>query len=114
MSAPEQGISLSSPTRKPAYVSAATIMMFSGEQFDEYSDLLTAYCHYGMSGYRDRHLYPGKGQRDFRSQRQDVRRGAGHRQAKAKRIRRVNWGRGLFRLWVILSGLWIAVLSTIF
>jgi hypothetical protein len=26
----------------------------------------------------------------------------------------VNWGRGLFRLWVIFSALWIAVLSTIF
>jgi hypothetical protein len=26
----------------------------------------------------------------------------------------VNWGRGLFRLWVIFSALWIAVLSAIF
>lgn len=26
----------------------------------------------------------------------------------------MNWGRGLFRLWVIFSALWIAVLSTIF
>jgi hypothetical protein len=26
----------------------------------------------------------------------------------------VNWGRGLFRLWVIFSALWIGVLSTIF
>ena len=26
----------------------------------------------------------------------------------------MNWGRGLFRLWVIFSALWIAVLSAIF
>ncbi|MCA1452798.1 hypothetical protein I6F35_06135 [Bradyrhizobium sp. BRP22] len=26
----------------------------------------------------------------------------------------MNWGRGLFRLWVILSALWIAALSAIF
>jgi hypothetical protein len=26
----------------------------------------------------------------------------------------VNWGRGLFRVWVIFSALWIAVLSAIF
>jgi hypothetical protein len=26
----------------------------------------------------------------------------------------VNWGRGLFRLWVIFGALWVAVLSTVF
>ena len=32
MSAPQQGIRLSSPTRKPAYASAAATIMMSGER----------------------------------------------------------------------------------
>ncbi len=52
MSAPQQGIQLSSPTRKPAYASAAATIMISSEHRE--NDRALAACVTNLQGLTQR------------------------------------------------------------